>query len=923
MWSWHCRWCGRAEPAVPLPGVRVAAAAGRGRRGRAHRGGAGPRVPRARRYARRVGSVPVLDHVAGRPDLVVASTRCGATPRRAGTAAALLLDGWAMLSRPDLRVAEETLRRWMGAAALVVPAADGGRLGRVVVVADAGFAAGAGPRPVGSGVGHGRRAGGADGGRVPARGADGVRGGRRLRRGRGRRHPPRRRDPRRPAAPERRGARPRRAGPRTRLGPRCAAPANEPWCACRARRAARWRRRSPRWRPSARLARRPTRSGCDWTRPRSADRRRGRAPPSRDHDVAGRAGITTWQNRVVPAAPPRRRRHPVPTTRVHRPPGSRPHSGIRGRAPSRRRSVPVQPDPAVRRSGAAHARRAGDDFDKELRTLVADLTETMLDAPGVGLAAPADRRRAAGVHLPRATASAGHLVNPELRPLGDEEQDGAEGCLSIPGLAFDCRRRLQRGRARASTCTASRSRSRAASCWPAASSTRPTTWTACCSSTGSTRRPARRRWRAIREAEWFGGPPPLVKVSPHRCSAKPGDALRPSLGRPAMRLRLRGHTRRRRPVAASALLASPARGGRGADPAGRPGRPRAAAGRVARSARCADEAGIAGADPARPRDPEFLAALRELAPDCCPVVAYGALLPRPRWTSRGTAGSTCTSRCCPPGAARRRCSTRSGTATTSPAPPRSGSRRGWTPARCTAWSPSGPARPTPPATCSPGWPQSGAGLLVATLDGIADGTLVAAPAAGRRRVARAQDHVADARVDWAAPAVGRGPAGAGRDPRARRLDDLPRRAAQARPGAPADPTRAELSPASCASRSGGCWSGTGSGRGPARRGPRPTGGARCPRPTGPAGCGSRPARCWDERPGSGACHSARAVLKPSGPTERSEGVRVSELASESVSQRPRAAPTERSEGVRVSEFERVSVTAPPRSADRAQRGGVR
>ncbi|MDT7617771.1 MAG: methionyl-tRNA formyltransferase [Pseudonocardiales bacterium] len=42
----------------------------------------------------------------------------------------------------------------------------------------------------------------------------------------------------------------------------------------------------------------------------------------------------------------------------------------------------------------------------------------------------------------------------------------------------------------------------------------------------------------------------------------------------------------------------------------------------------ADEAGIPVLTPARPRDPEFLTALRELEPDCCPVVAYGALLPR-------------------------------------------------------------------------------------------------------------------------------------------------------------------------------------------------------------------------------------------------------------------------------------------------------
>ena len=55
-----------------------------------------------------------------------------------GYAAALLLDGWALLGRPDLRAVEEALRRWMGAAALVRPAADGGR---VVVLADSGHPA--------------------------------------------------------------------------------------------------------------------------------------------------------------------------------------------------------------------------------------------------------------------------------------------------------------------------------------------------------------------------------------------------------------------------------------------------------------------------------------------------------------------------------------------------------------------------------------------------------------------------------------------------------------------------------------------------------------------------------------------------------------------------------------------------------------
>ena len=50
-----------------------------------------------------------------------------------GYGAAVLLDGWALLGRADLRAGEEALRRWLNAAALVRPAAQGGR---VVVLAD-------------------------------------------------------------------------------------------------------------------------------------------------------------------------------------------------------------------------------------------------------------------------------------------------------------------------------------------------------------------------------------------------------------------------------------------------------------------------------------------------------------------------------------------------------------------------------------------------------------------------------------------------------------------------------------------------------------------------------------------------------------------------------------------------------------------
>jgi peptide deformylase len=79
-------------------------------------------------------------------------------------------------------------------------------------------------------------------------------------------------------------------------------------------------------------------------------------------------------------------------------------------------------------------------FDKELRRLVADLTETMIDAPGAGLAAPQ-----IGVGLRVFTyrvseEEQGHLINPVLHFPSEETQDGPEGCLSIPGLYWDCRR---------------------------------------------------------------------------------------------------------------------------------------------------------------------------------------------------------------------------------------------------------------------------------------------------------------------------------------------------------------------------------------------------------------------------------------------------------------------------------------------------
>ncbi len=81
------------------------------------------------------------------------------------------------------------------------------------------------------------------------------------------------------------------------------------------------------------------------------------------------------------------------------------------------------------------------DFDAELRRLVGDLTETMHAAGGAGLAAPQ-----IGVGLRVFTwyvdGEVGHLVNPSVDLVGDETEELPEGCLSIPGYRFDCRRHL-------------------------------------------------------------------------------------------------------------------------------------------------------------------------------------------------------------------------------------------------------------------------------------------------------------------------------------------------------------------------------------------------------------------------------------------------------------------------------------------------
>ncbi len=129
-----CHWCGRAAAAWECPVChdrRLRASVIGARRTAEEMGRAFAGFP-----VRTSGRDEVLATVPAEPALVVATP--GAEPvADGGFGAVLLLDTWALLSRADLRAAEETMRRWLNAAALARPAAGGGR---VVVVADGSLA---------------------------------------------------------------------------------------------------------------------------------------------------------------------------------------------------------------------------------------------------------------------------------------------------------------------------------------------------------------------------------------------------------------------------------------------------------------------------------------------------------------------------------------------------------------------------------------------------------------------------------------------------------------------------------------------------------------------------------------------------------------------------------------------------------------
>ncbi len=157
------------------------------------------------------------------------------------------------------------------------------------------------------------------------------------------------------------------------------------------------------------------------------------------------------------------------------------------------------------------------DFDKELRKLVADLTDTMQDAPGVGLAAPQ-----LGVSLRVFTYwvddELGHLVNPVL-DLSEEQQDGEEGCLSVPDLSFECKR--------AKSVVA-----KGMNMYGEPITLEGSDLLARCVQHETDHLdgivfidrldPATRKeaMKLIRESEWFGADPLTVKISPHTQSAR-------------------------------------------------------------------------------------------------------------------------------------------------------------------------------------------------------------------------------------------------------------------------------------------------------------------------------------------------------------------------------------------------------------------
>ena len=188
-------------------------------------------------------------------------------------------------------------------------------------------------------------------------------------------------------------------------------------------------------------------------------------------------------------------------------------------------------------------------------------------------------------------------------------------------------------------------------------------------------------------------------------------------------------------------------------------RPDAPAGRGRRLtpspvAQRAAELGVPVLKPEHPRDPDFQAELRALAPDCCPVVAYGALLPQSALDIPPHGWVNLHFSCLPAwrGAAPVQHAVWAGDEVT-----------GATTFRIVKAMDAGPTfgvmtervRPTDTAgDLLARLAEGGAGLLVATLDGIEDGALEARPQPEDGVSMAPKITVDDARIAWEEPAVG-------------------------------------------------------------------------------------------------------------------------------------------------------------------------
>ncbi|MCC3777268.1 methionyl-tRNA formyltransferase [Streptomyces sp. UNOB3_S3] len=167
----------------------------------------------------------------------------------------------------------------------------------------------------------------------------------------------------------------------------------------------------------------------------------------------------------------------------------------------------------------------------------------------------------------------------------------------------------------------------------------------------------------------------------------------------------------------------------------------------------AEEAGIEVLKPARPRDEDFLARLREIAPDCCPVVAYGALLPKAALEIPAHGWVNLHFSLLPAwrGAAPVQHAILAGDDMT-----------GASTFQIEEGLDSGPVygvltehvRPTDTSgDLLTRLAFAGSGLLAATMDGIEDGTLKAVPQPADGITLAPKISVEDARIDWAAPAL--------------------------------------------------------------------------------------------------------------------------------------------------------------------------